>query len=81
MRKNTGMIAENRLKNVLMHDRAKNPENSVFAEEMKKLLSGAAASLAELDPDDTELSVKTHKRPGRGETVELVFRATIVKLR
>lgn len=74
-------IARERLKSVLVRDRAGMAAGEELTRDMKESFITAAEKYVELAAGESELSINRVKRPEGGSPVELVFRAKILKLK
>ena len=80
-KKKSSSIAKDRLKLVLVYDRAGTSSNNEMIEMMKRDLMQVIERYIDIDEKEFELDIKTVKKPGEGVTSELVANIPIRRVK
>ena len=80
-KKKSSSIAKDRLKLVLIYDRAGTSSNNDMIEMMKKDILKVISQYIEIEEDEFHLNIKTAQTPGEGTTSELIANIPIKKVK
>ena len=79
--KNSSSVAKDRLKLVLVYDRAGTGSNSDMIEMMKKDVMGVISKYIEIDDKELDIDITTQKKEGRGVTSKLSINIPIKQVK
>ena len=80
-KRKSSSIAKDRLKLVLIYDRAGTSSNNDMIEMMKKDILKVISQYIEIEEDEFQLNIKTAQTPGEGTTSELIANIPIKKVK